>query len=91
MVIPFLPLILQAKFGDRAWPWFKQSASYDLEGMYWDTDTHQVWSYDEQTIQDVLTDWGEVENLGDIDVNNDETMKFNIEIQLNLAAEADDF
>lgn len=57
-IIPFLDLIMEAKFGPRAWGWFKASAHESTEGMYWDKSTGQIQSHDELALDEVLQDLG---------------------------------
>jgi hypothetical protein len=37
MVIPALPIVLQAKFGTRVWDWFNEEAKIQSEDYFWDT------------------------------------------------------
>jgi hypothetical protein len=37
MVIPALPIVLQAKYGARVWDWFNEEAKLQAEDYFWDT------------------------------------------------------
>jgi hypothetical protein len=67
MVIPALPIVLQAKFGARVWDWFNEEAKIQAEDYFWDT-KKGLQSKEDEALALQLEEWdGEWDNEEDED------------------------
>jgi hypothetical protein len=66
-LIPALPIIMAAKYGPKAWSWFKEQAKAETAGWFYDAATSAVCSD-----EDIKTDKIVKEYEGDSSVDSDD-------------------
>ena len=86
-IIPFLPLIMEAKFGPRSWGWFKDDVKLELSGMFWDKDAGKVRSSEESNLAADLAQWSGADFIDVDDDSDDDELKsprFDLAVQIDL-------
>lgn len=103
-IVPFLPLILEAKFNQHIWVWFLPETKDCNAGFYWDAKAGMVKSTEDDELSAALADFDGYEPFELLeDDQEDETAttmdvdvdagppRFNLELQIDLDAPQDSF
>jgi hypothetical protein len=104
-ILPFLPLILEAKFNQQIWIWFLPEQRATNEGFYWDLRTGMVKSAEDDQLSAAIADFDGYEpyELLEDDIEEDGTAttvdvdvdagppRFDIDLQICLEAQQDSY
>ena len=96
-VIPFLPLVLEARFNDSVWIWFVPEQKDINAGFYWDPTSGLIKSYKDDHLAAALKDFNlyePFEHLDDLDEGSVASAgvglpRFDLELQISLEAQQD--
>ena len=103
-VVPFLPLILEAKFNSNVWIWFLPELKDSNTGFYWDAKAGMVKSAEDDQLSAALADFDGYEPFElleddpedgtattvDVDVDAGPP-RFDLDLQIDLEAQQDSF
>lgn len=68
VIIPALPIIIEAKYGPAAWTWFNEDAKDYAAGFRWDTTKGLVSTEDART-DEIVDEWSSDEELADVAID----------------------
>ena len=101
-VIPFLPLILEAKFNSNVWIWFLPELKDSNTGFYWDAKAGMVKSSEDDQLSAALADFDGYEPFELLDDDPEDGTattvdadidagppRFDLELQIDLDAQQD--
>ena len=98
-LVPFLPLILEARFNENVWIWFSPEQKDMNAGFYWDPISGTVKSSEDDQLTAAIADFGGYEPFEHLDDQEDGSVltqdaaigptRFDLELQITLEAQPD--